>query len=775
MQPVAETASSWFIPFVVSAAAAVACGVALVMMAISRRAEHRRITAALGSLGEYQADPVRGARAAVDEAVRLDSALAELRAILDTAPVGIIALDALDRIVTANPAAGRLLDAAERASEGRLLVELARSPELAALIAAARETGRRAEAEIHFASASGTRCAGCSAVPLSRGTGHARILLVLEDRTELRRLESLRTEFVANVSHELRTPITSIRGYAETLAESFVLPPDAARFAGTISRSAGRLGAIIDDLLLLSSLEDPSARGQLSATPVRVAGIVAEAVEQFAPAAAEKRIAVDVSVDPGLWVSGNAGLLAHAVANLLSNAVKYGPTDSHVRVDAHAEGRQAVISVADRGPGIPEVHRARLFERFYRVDRARSRDSGGTGLGLAIVKHVAMVHGGTADVSSRTDADHGTTFRIHLPIADTGDPRTMPIAGAVHPQSRSESNVSAIRTAALALTATVATVFAAGAVQDAKDLRSLKGSVRVDGSSTVFPISEAIAEEFSKVAPGVDVPTGVSGTGGGFKRFAAGETDVSNASRGIKKAEADACATKGIEYIELPIAYDGLTIVVNPGNTWARTLTLAQIRRIFAADGAAKTWKDVDPSWPADSIKVYSPGTDSGTFDYFKEAVVGKEGKIRADMSVSEDDNVLVRGVAGDKGAVGFFGYAYYVANKEKVAAVQVVNPKNSKAVAPSEQSIEDGTYAPFSRPLFLYVNKASLGKPAVAAYVSFAMANAAKFSAEVGYVKLPAAIYDRAKANLAAGRTGSQMMGPDGKDREGPLADLYK
>ena len=779
MQPDAESASSWFMPFVAAAAAAVACGSALVMMALSRRAEHRRISAALGSLGEYQADPVRGARAAVDEAVRLDSALAELRAILDTAPVGIIALDALDRIVTANPAAGRLLNAAERASEGRLLVELARSPELDALIAAARETGRRAESEIHFASATGTRCAGCSAVPLSRGTGHARILLVLEDRTELRRLESLRTEFVANVSHELRTPITSIRGYAETLAESFVLPPDAARFAGTISRSAGRLGAIIDDLLLLSSLEDPSARGQLSSTPVRVAGIVAEAVEQFAPAAAEKRIAVDVSVDPGLWVSGNAGLLAHAVANLISNAVKYGPTDSHVRVDAHAEGRQAVISVADRGPGIPEVHRARLFERFYRVDRARSRDSGGTGLGLAIVKHVAMVHGGSAEVTSRTDADHGTTFRIHLPIADTGDPRTLPIAGtiagAAHPSPRTESSVNAIRTAAIALTATVATVLAAGAVQDAKDLRSLKGSVRVDGSSTVFTISEAIAEEFSKVAPGVDVPTGVSGTGGGFKRFAAGETDVSNASRGIKKTEAEACAAKGIEYIELPIAYDGLTIVVNPGNTWARTLTLAQIRKIFVADGAARTWKDVDPSWPADAIKVYSPGTDSGTFDYFKEAVVGKDGKIRSDMSVSEDDNVLVRGVAGDKGAVGFFGYAYYVANKGKVAAVQVVNPKTSKAVEPSEHSIEDGSYAPFSRPLFLYVNKASLGKPAVAAYVSFAMANAAKFSAEVGYVKLPTAIYDRAKANLAAGRTGSQMIGPDGKDREGPLADLYK
>ena len=425
-------AAGWFMPFLAAAVVAAGALGGLLAIAATRRTERRRISAALGALGGHDQDPVRGARAAAGEAVRLDRALAELRAIVETAPAGIIALDALDRIVTINPAAKRILDTGERPADGRLLVELARSPELDSLIAAARETSRRADAEIRFASAAGTRIARCSVVPLSRAVGSAGMLLVLEDRTELRRLESLRTEFVANVSHELRTPITSIRGYAETLVESFTLEPDAARFARTISRSAARLGAIIDDLLLLSSLEDPDARTELGASPVRVAAFVAEAVEQAAPMASEKRVAVDVAVDHDLWVMGNAGLLAHAVANLVTNAVKYGPADAAVLVTARAETGSAVVEVSDRGPGIPEMHRARLFERFYRIDRARSRDSGGTGLGLAIVKHVAVAHGGSAEIESRTGTDHGSTFRIRIPLAEMGPNQVIPIARASH-------------------------------------------------------------------------------------------------------------------------------------------------------------------------------------------------------------------------------------------------------------------------------------------------------------------------------------------------------
>jgi phosphate transport system substrate-binding protein len=324
------------------------------------------------------------------------------------------------------------------------------------------------------------------------------------------------------------------------------------------------------------------------------------------------------------------------------------------------------------------------------------------------------------------------------------------------------------------LTATTALVasLAAAAPQDTK---TLKGPVRIDGSSTVYPITEAVAEEFAAVAPNVNVTVGMSGTGGGFKKFTVGEIDISDASRPIKKSEADMAVSKSIQFVELPVAYDGLTIVVNKENTWVKQLTIEQIKKIFTADGAAKTWKDVDPSWPTSTIKVYSPGTDSGTFDYFKEVVAGKEGKIRSDMSVSEDDNVLVRGVEGDANSIGFFGYAYFVANKAKLKDVPIVNPKTKAAVEPTPTTIENGQYAPFSRPLFIYVNQSALAKPHVVAFLEFYLQNAPKLSAEVGYVPLPAALYERAKANLKAQKLGSQFIGAKGESLEGALADLYK
>jgi phosphate transport system substrate-binding protein len=326
-----------------------------------------------------------------------------------------------------------------------------------------------------------------------------------------------------------------------------------------------------------------------------------------------------------------------------------------------------------------------------------------------------------------------------------------------------------LATAALAAFALLA------AAPHAQDAKALKGTVRIDGSSTVYPITEAAAEEFSKVAEKVNVTVGVSGTGGGFKRFGAGELDVADASRCIKKAEIEAAKSRSIEFIELPIAFDGLTIVVNKGNTWVKQLTVAQVKKLYSAADPAKTWKDVDPSWPDETIKLYSPGTDSGTFDYFREVVVGKDGKIRADLSVSEDDNVLVKGVSGDVNAIGFFGFAYYTENKEQLTCVPVVNPATGAAVVPTHETIEKATYAPFSRPLFIYVNKGALDKPQVKAFVDFYLANAAKLAEEVGYVKLPGAISDRAKANLAAGKTGTQMLDENGKERPGALADLYK
>lgn len=315
-------------------------------------------------------------------------------------------------------------------------------------------------------------------------------------------------------------------------------------------------------------------------------------------------------------------------------------------------------------------------------------------------------------------------------------------------------------------------VLLAAAPQDA-NLKSLKGVVKIDGSSTVYPITEAVAEEFNAAAPKVRVTVGVSGTGGGFKRFVAGEIDIADASRPIKKSENDMATKAKLDYIELPVAFDGLTIVVNPKNTWCTSLTVEQVKKIYSASGSAKTWKDVDPSWPATQIKVYSPGTDSGTFDYFKEVVVGKDGAIRSDMSVSEDDNVLVRGVTGDEGAIGFFGCAYYFENKDKVRAVAIDGGKG--AVMPTVESIEDGSYAPFSRPLFIYVSKASAAKPEVKAFVDFYLKNVGRLAGEVGYVKLPDAIYAKVGANWTTNRIGSQFIDAKGDHVTGSLAEFYK
>jgi len=320
-----------------------------------------------------------------------------------------------------------------------------------------------------------------------------------------------------------------------------------------------------------------------------------------------------------------------------------------------------------------------------------------------------------------------------------------------------------------------ASLLLAAAPQDAKpaDLKSLKGAIKVDGSSTVYPITEAVAEEFNKEAKKVRVTVGISGTGGGFKRFSAGEIDISDASRPIKKTESDGAAKTGVEYIELPVAYDGLTIVVHPKNTWCTALTVDQIKKIYSASGGVKSWKDIDPSYPDKAIKVYSPGTDSGTFDYFKEVTIGKDGSIRSDISVSEDDNVLVRGVAGDEGAIGFFGCAYYFENKDKVKAVAVDGGKGPVAV--SVDAIENGSYAPFSRPLFIYVNRKSAERAEVSAFIDYYLAKAPELVGEVGYVKLPSSIYAKVAANWSKRRTGTQFTTPSGEPVTGSLATVYE
>ncbi len=309
--------------------------------------------------------------------------------------------------------------------------------------------------------------------------------------------------------------------------------------------------------------------------------------------------------------------------------------------------------------------------------------------------------------------------------------------------------------------------------------QSLSGKVAVDGSSTVYPITEAVAEEFGKTNRGVRVTVGISGTGGGFKRFTAGDLDISDASRPIKSDEVEKAQKNRVEYIELPVALDGLTIVVNPANDWCTDLTVAEIKKIFtvtlSSGGAPSSpkvqkWSDVRPGWPGNPIKFYIPGTDSGTFDYFKEVVAGKEKAIRPDVSASEDDNVLVRGVSGDKNAIGFFGYAYYVENKDKVKAVAIDGGKGP--VQPSIETVNNGTYSPFSRPLFIYVGTKAAQRPEVDAFVKFYLKNVAKLAAEVGYIALPDEIAQRVVKNYEVKKTGTQFGGSGAK---GALTDQYK
>jgi phosphate transport system substrate-binding protein len=302
----------------------------------------------------------------------------------------------------------------------------------------------------------------------------------------------------------------------------------------------------------------------------------------------------------------------------------------------------------------------------------------------------------------------------------------------------------------------------AGALAAAAPAFAQQRVVKVDGSSTVYPITEAVAEEFQKAKKQqVKVTVGISGTGGGFKKFCRGETDISDASRPILKAEMAECAKAGIEYYELPVAFDALTVVINPKNSFVKQLTIAEMKKMWepAAQGKVMRWNQVNPQWPDQPMKLFGPGADSGTFDYFTEAVVGKSKSSRGDFTASEDDNVLVQGVSRDVNGLGYFGFAYYVENKDKLKAVPIVNDKG-QAVAPSMEAVEKGSYAPLSRPIFIYVNAKSLGKPEVREFVEYYMKNGSKLAQEVKYVPLPEEAYKTALEHVQKGKRGTVFGG---------------
>ena len=311
----------------------------------------------------------------------------------------------------------------------------------------------------------------------------------------------------------------------------------------------------------------------------------------------------------------------------------------------------------------------------------------------------------------------------------------------------------------LGLTVLVAGLFAAPVV-----VQAAEKTVKIDGSSTVYPITEAVAEEFQNMKKGaIKVTVGISGTGGGFKKFCRGETDVSAASRPILKKEMDACKEAGIQYIELPVAYDALTVVVSPKNDWIKSLTVEELKKMWepGAQGSVKSWKQVNAAWPDKPLKLFGPGADSGTFDYFTEAVVGKAKSSRGDFTASEDDNVLVQGVSTDAGALGYFGYAYYEANQSKVRAVPIVAKAGAPAVSPSPETVMDGSYQPLSRPLFIYVNAtAAAFKPEVKEFINFYLKNAPKLVKEVKYVPLPTSEYEAVEAHWKALKPGTGFGG---------------
>jgi phosphate transport system substrate-binding protein len=292
--------------------------------------------------------------------------------------------------------------------------------------------------------------------------------------------------------------------------------------------------------------------------------------------------------------------------------------------------------------------------------------------------------------------------------------------------------------------------------------------ITIDGSSTVFPIAEAVAEEFGKANPDQRTPTvGISGTGGGFQKFCRGETDVSNASRPIKQTEVEACAQGNVQYIELPVAYDGIAVVINPKNTWAASMTVAELKRMWepASQGKVTRWNQIRPDWPDRELHLFGAGVDSGTFDYFTEAIVGKEGQSRGDYTSSEDDNVIVQGVSGDENALGYFGYAYYEQNRDRLKLVAIDDGDESNgagAIAPSPETVAAGTYRPLSRPVFIYPKVAALQRPEVRDFVDFYLTKGVPLVREVGYIPLKDREQEMTRARFTERKTGTMFHGTD-------------
>ena len=638
----------------------------------------------------------------------------ELAGLVDRVAEGLVALTADARILRINPAAKKLLGVADvprLAPVGSVV----RDPVLRDLLEKSVDR-REGRLEIDL----GGRKLDVRTTRGSEGESVA----VLVDVTELRRLEEVRSDFVANASHELKTPLTVIRVAAETVLEEDVPPQLRSQFLRSIGRNTVRLQRMVDDLLDLSRYESGAWRPQHA--PVLVGEVAWSVWEEMEDEAAARGVKFSVSGD-GV-ASGDEQAVYQVLRNLFENAMKHVPDKGgRVRVEIDEEDERLRIAVRDNGAGIPASALPRIFERFYRIDAARSRPGGGTGLGLAIVRHLVSSMGG--EVSAESALGAGTTIGFTLPLEG--------------PAGCEEDGRPAARGVAAGAGLAVALLLACAPGGGGDPGRA----VAVGGSSTLGPLAEAVAEEFARRNPEHRVAVSLSGSGGGFRRLCEGEVDVAGASRLMTEEEEARCRRTDARYVALPVARDGLTVVVNPGNHGVACLTLDELERVWAPSSRVATWRDLRPGLPAEKVRLYGPGPDSGTFDFFTRVVAGRTGASRADYHQTESDHLVARGVAGHQWALGYFGYAHYEANRGALKAVAV--DAGFGCVLPSRESLADGRYSPLVRDLYIYVRQAALARPAVREFASFFVAAGPALAAEAGYVPLPAGEHARSEALL--------------------------